>query len=785
MQVTQDTPFRKTTVHHDLRVRLLMLHLVLGVVVVLLVLFFGSFARQRLEQDIRQSDIALAQAIAMQVNPAEQRIGDTSQKIARWLSQVWGDQVAVVTVVDSSGQNIMQLKSRTRLLQDSEWSLWSSWQREVIRQALAQERGSYVTVAPDDESWLHSVVETPESGGRVIIQRPTRVAFATLTNLNRTLFVALALYLAGGIYFWARLSKQIISPLETMERFSGMVRERRQSVGREASDVHALSQRNDQVGNLSRALVAMEREIEARFVQQTILLETSQIVAGSLDTNDVTRNILEQIQRLFSAEAAAITSFNQRANLLEVHATVGLDEADRKRLRVAPTDQPSAPGFRAIRENRLIQQTPIVMDRYQSSLSIPLATRYAAPAVLIIYKQDAYRFSEDELRVAATFANHAAIALDNSELFSRTDEQLQAQKSQLEAIVESLDVGLVLESPVGDVLYCNQQAAHWAGVPRELAVGLPSVNLLEQLKESYAVTETDDGLELVSSAENSFHDLRIYPFNVNDANGDVIGRGQIWQDVTFYKDIDRMKSTLLSTVSHELRTPLTAIKGYATTLLAPDVDWEPAKQHKFLSTISTESDRLMLLIRNLLDMSRLEAGTLKMQSQPYPLNKLLPTALDMVGLNGDERIKLDLCPDLPPTLLDSTRVLTVMRNYLENAVKYSPPDAPIAVCTTRAGSEVIFSVRDFGTGVPAELQERLFEPFFRADNRLTRKIGGVGLGLAICKGLIEAQGGKVWAESEEPGMVFSFSLPLLQRAPEAPLLDSHNLSESESTVYGD
>ena len=221
-----------------------------------------------------------------------------------------------------------------------------------------------------------------------------------------------------------------------------------------------------------------------------------------------------------------------------------------------------------------------------------------------------------------------------------------------------------------------------------------------------------------------------------------------------------MKSALLSTVSHELRTPLATIKGFASTLLAEDVKWSVTAQREFLEAISNESDRLTRLVQNLLDMSRIEAGMLTIQCELYSLNDLLAEVVQSFTNTHNGRIRTYPAPDLPPVWMDIPRIGTVIRNLIENGIKYSPADAPVEIATVQQSDMVILSARDHGPGIPTELQDKVFDRFFQVEKGLSRSAGGSGLGLAISKGFIEAHNGKIWVSDADPGAMFTFSLPI-------------------------
>lgn len=240
--------------------------------------------------------------------------------------------------------------------------------------------------------------------------------------------------------------------------------------------------------------------------------------------------------------------------------------------------------------------------------------------------------------------------------------------------------------------------------------------------------------------------------------------GVLWRDVTRDKEMEQIKNQLLSTVSHELRTPLASIKGFATTLLRQDVRWDEATQREFLRIIEEESDRLEELIDNLLDMSQMEAGALRIQREPTQLRRLVREAVEQAQRRTETHwFVMDLPAELPRVWVDPRRVRQVLNNILENAIKYAPNGGQITVTCEVEEENVIVSIADQGEGIPPEYLERVFDRFFQVDGASTRKTGGSGLGLAIARGIIDAHGGTLWAEpAKGGGSVFRFSLPIVK-----------------------
>jgi signal transduction histidine kinase len=215
-------------------------------------------------------------------------------------------------------------------------------------------------------------------------------------------------------------------------------------------------------------------------------------------------------------------------------------------------------------------------------------------------------------------------------------------------------------------------------------------------------------------------------------------------------------------VSHELRTPLNHIKGFATTLLQTDVEWDAATQRDFLGSINREADRLTNLVQKILHLSSLESARLPMEKDWYQVVDLVDGALQRRrNLIDGRRVHLCLFSDLPALFVDSREIEVVLMNLIENAVKYSEPGTPITLSAERQDNQVVFSVVDEGSGIPAEHLEQIFERFYRVPGEGRRLPDGVGLGLAICKHIVEAHDGHIWVESTLGlGSHFHFSLPV-------------------------
>jgi two-component system sensor histidine kinase KdpD len=226
------------------------------------------------------------------------------------------------------------------------------------------------------------------------------------------------------------------------------------------------------------------------------------------------------------------------------------------------------------------------------------------------------------------------------------------------------------------------------------------------------------------------------------------------------READELKSALLNAVSHDLRTPLASIIASAGSLQQADVKWTDEERMGFASAIEHEAQRLNRLVGNLLDLSRIESGSLRPEKGWYDLGALVGEVVGRLqAVTEDHEVAVDVSEDLPPVSLDYIEIDEVLTNLIENATKYTPPGSAIEISARRHdGGEVLVEVADSGPGVPAEALKRIFDPFYRVAGS---RAPGTGLGLAVARGLVEAHGGRIWAENRPKGGArFSFTLPL-------------------------
>jgi signal transduction histidine kinase/CheY-like chemotaxis protein len=436
---------------------------------------------------------------------------------------------------------------------------------------------------------------------------------------------------------------------------------------------------------------------------------------------------------------------------------------------------------------------------------------------------------ERHLSVRATRfagASQAGIAVS-----LRDDTQLIRQQEQSEAILASTGDGLVLFSPDDRITYVNPAACEILGCPAKKLIGrIVTPDQLLGIEPSSAVDDmhcteimdcnridcpafhADDprcwlmsGTVCADGTTRSFEQKRqdcaeceVYKRNsealnglgsqeyreititkpnhfviktrtnpVVDSNGRYIGLVLTLHDITAEREIASMKNEFVSTVSHELRTPLTSIKGYVDLILDGDAGDVDEIQREFLGIVKENADRLVALINDMLDISRIESGRVHLKIEPMPINDVIAGTVDSfraVLEQTGRTVKTRVPENLPRVKADRDRVGQVLVNFVSNALKYSPNGGEVVISARHVGDFVNVSVQDHGMGISREDQKQLFTKFYRIDNALTREIGGTGLGLSICKSIIELHGGKVWVRSKMgEGSTFTFSVPVAPR----------------------
>ena len=416
-------------------------------------------------------------------------------------------------------------------------------------------------------------------------------------------------------------------------------------------------------------------------------------------------------------------------------------------------------------------RTACVLEGFHSCVRLPLLARGEVLGLLNIQSRNHREFTKADEDLLIAIGNQIGIAIANAQLI----DDAERRRATLDSVMSSMVDGLVLVDRRERIVYVNPRAKELLGLPALDAVGhtlqdfdrsiggnaVKAEHTFSHLQAELVEAETTPTVEFSLRAPAP-RTVQARLFAIHNSGGGSLGLGILIRDITREKEIDQMKSQLLSTVSHELRTPLASIKGFATTLLRDDVEWDDLSRREFLSIIDEESDRLTELIGNLLDMAQIEAGTLRVEAEHTDLRRIiLETVTEFRMMTHVHQIEATLPPVLPAVMADPRRARQILRNLVENAIKYSPEGGSIVVSTQVRNGEIQTSVADQGIGIEEQLLEHIFDRFYQVDNASTRKVGGSGLGLSICKAIVEAHNGRIWVESQPgAGSTFHFTLPL-------------------------
>jgi two-component system sensor histidine kinase KdpD len=292
-----------------------------------------------------------------------------------------------------------------------------------------------------------------------------------------------------------------------------------------------------------------------------------------------------------------------------------------------------------------------------------------------------------------------------------------------------------------------------------VTTGKPAGHDYEGVATQVRKQEVEDFVVKPVAAGNKTEDMGRYPLELYQV---VLEMEQLVAENEHLIKERQKLSELLANILHELRAPLASIKGFTTALLQTDVKWDKKTQRDFLQTIDQETDRVNRLIGDLLDMSRLEAGALKLDKDSYQISEILDSvSRRLITLTEHHELRTVVPDGLPLVFVDEMRIGQVLTNLVENSIKYSRAGSPITIEAQRDGNQVIVSVTDQGEGITAEFLPKVFDRFYQVKGVVSGRKKGVGLGLSICRGIVEAHGGEIWAESwVGEGSRFSFSLPV-------------------------
>jgi PAS domain S-box-containing protein len=437
-------------------------------------------------------------------------------------------------------------------------------------------------------------------------------------------------------------------------------------------------------------------------------------------------------------------------------------------------------------------------DEVRSLAAVPLIASDEPLGVLSISSPKLNYFTEPQVKLLATIANEIAIAVHNAQLYTlisdfaeRTGELLEREKeeaSKTRAILQSVTEGVIVLDEAGNIALFNPAAEQVLGIPARAVRDQPLSALLTQgttevarRRAALIFTGLHNGLEQAKERQGIYslplelpdpaQTIAVNLARVIGNDGRTYGDVAVLRDITREIESERTKRDFVSKVSHELRTPLTPIKGYVDLLISGVLGQLNEGQNSALGVVKTNANRLAELINDILDISKIEAsGKLDLNMTDVQVSAIINDVVQSMKLEVQRKemqVTVQMAEHLPTVQADKKRLTQVVFNLFSNAVKYTYDGGFIwvRVFSNPAGLLQV-EVEDTGVGMSPEQQEKLFLPFYRADNPLREQVGGTGLGLSIAKSLVEQHGGEMWVTSERgKGSTFHFVLPVEQVAP--------------------
>ena len=552
------------------------------------------------------------------------------------------------------------------------------------------------------------------------------------------------------------------------------------------------------------------RELEALRERLARLRKATRRASASLDLRDVLPGVLDSARSLTGARYGLMVLVDGSGKIQNL-VTSGLMPHEHRQL-VSSPDGPELfshlrqlPGparfadFHAhtASEGFPAFHLPMPLQDPVAVLMAPVLIQ-GAPVGSIYVTGNEYggTFSPQDEEALTMFAAQAGAAIANARRYR--DEQLA--RAELETLVDTSPIGIVVfDAGTGDVLRLNRAARsivktlHLPGNPagellanisvrrgdgREATLGEIALSDVRPTGETAriekVVLELPDGRNVTTL-------MNALP--ICSPLGEVESVVVTLQDMETLEQAVGLRAEFLGVLGHELHSPLAAIKGSARALLQADADLDKAERREFHRVIVEEADHIEKLIVDLLDVAHIETGALPIERRPVAVPDILEVAYSrFCNGSGRENLQIDIATDLPQVMVDRWRIGQVLDNLLSNADKFSAPTSPIGLAASRTDRHVTISVLDDGRGIAPQHLDAVFGRFFRLhDDSAGRDPGGSGLGLAICKGIVEAHGGRIWAESDGPGLGtrLAFTVPVAQFDDKASSLSIRQVSDGQ------
>lgn len=528
-------------------------------------------------------------------------------------------------------------------------------------------------------------------------------------------------------------------------------------------------------------MLSLAAELDERVLELSLLSEANKTFSSSFDQSNIGTFAFGLLRKKFDFDAG-ILLLTDEEKIHMVLTTMGeLDEGLKEELKVRICER-----FRSLSSERIVpEELPVIVEKIETSdkmekaIEGPVKGFFSKPLIIadkvlgimaIASYGKEHLISEDE-RFFNILTGQVALFIEND----RIKSAIINEKNKLEAILEDMSEGVIAVDNHKRVILVNSAAEGLLGVKREGVLGcgvseairdesIPAIFEMILGEKSRFISKE---IETLSHEDGSRRIIMTGASKVYDPLGRISGLVLVMHDVTREREIDKVRSEFISTTSHELRTPLASIKEAISLVLDEVTGRVNENQKKFLGVARRNVDRLSILIGNLLDLSKIEAGKMAIERKLIDIEEVIDEALATFVLLADKKkIKLEKQVDkgVGNFYADRNKITQVLNNLISNGIKFTNEGGVIKVFASSYGSDhnyVEISVRDTGIGIAKKDFGKLFQRFQQLDMGITRKVGGSGLGLAVCKQFVELHGGRIWAESEGEGKGarFTFILP--------------------------
>jgi PAS domain S-box-containing protein len=560
---------------------------------------------------------------------------------------------------------------------------------------------------------------------------------------------------------------------------------------------------------LEQRVIARTHELQEEKDRLSTIHEISSEVSSTLDLDSLLETSLEALARITQAEHGSILLMDRETEHLVNRATLGTSDPNQltrfpigKGVAgwVAQNKKPSL--IDDVNEEKLwISIEGSQRKRTGAMVVVPLIVQNEVLGVLTLSHAQVGYFNEGHLRLLTASAGAIAVGINNANLYATIVAEMernstllarqQLEASQTAAILQSLSDGVVVCDMYGSVLSTNPAASQILGhsveeiflsnlhdlLRRYLGQRAELMPLNELLTRPIGHNQQPRRFESTVQIDRKVVSMTLGPVLKED--GELLGALLLLRDITREVEADRLKTEFIGTMSHELRTPMTAIKGFTQLLAMGSLGPLNDTQREFVSTIHSNTERMINLINDVLDITKIESGSIELELRPLHLAEALSGVMAELQSLSEERrhnITVSIPPGLPLVRADAHRLHQILYNLISNAIKYTPREGQVWIEAREATLVDLpehvrdgilagrrytqMDIRDTGVGIEAHELERVFERFYRTENPLKIEAGGTGLGLSLVKPLIGLLGGRIWAQSTlNEGSTFSFILP--------------------------